>query len=488
MTRRVRNTKSLAKRMDLQYFKEMHPLRQWRRWLAIGVPIVALGWFVTARATGQGQKVYSSGQLSAHHAFFGKKCELCHVTKGFFHKEVADSACLSCHDAPAHHPKDVRADFKQPTCGSCHVEHRSSQQLAKTMDSGCTECHSDLKAVANSQVADQLAQRDQKDAGDNEAFRMTSVEGFDHHHPQFSAFQTGDPGTVKLNHYVHLHDKIAGPNGERDKVQMTCTDCHRPASSTRPWPYAHEVQACPTEPNAPTPALETVAANMPDKSREPNPRAYMAPIKFATQCAGCHMKDLQFDKRFSDTVPHCQTDVVQKFLVEKYTQYIAAHPSAMSEPLVPNRVDLSSLVVLPLPPKTREEWIRWQVANADRLLYDKGCKLCHTMVRGEGPIPTVAKSQIPVRWMQHADFDHDAHRMVKCESCHAQAPNSRKTSDVLLPGIASCRACHQQGGAMHDAADGRCSECHQYHNWRNDVGPKKDFTIPQLRSSAAGMQ
>ncbi len=468
MTQRVRTTKGLAKRMDLQYFTHLHPLRRWRMYLSIAVPVIAVVWFFSQRASGQ--KVYSSGPVSASHAFFGKKCELCHVTEGgVFRKQVNDKACLACHDAPPHHPTLVTFT---PTCGSCHVEHKSSLRLAHTMDAGCVQCHSDLKVKSG----------DLKFAKD--------VSGFDHQHPEFAPLREGftDPGTVKLNHYAHLHAKIAGPNGANDLVQMTCTDCHRPASDERAWPYAREIQACPTQPNATTPALQTIAAAMPDNPRHSNSRAYMAPIKFATQCAGCHMKDLQFDRRFDDSVPHCKTDVVQAFLVKKYTDYIAAHPSAMSEPLTVNRVALSSLVQLPSPPQTREEWIKWQVANADRLLFDKGCKLCHEMVRGQGPIPTVAKSAIPVRWLNHADFDHDAHRMVKCESCHAQAPQSKRTADVLVPGIASCRGCHLQGGAEHDAADGRCSECHEYHEWQKEQSPRKDFSIPQLRSSAAGMQ
>ena len=77
--------------------------------------------------------------------------------------------------------------------------------------------------------------------------------------------------------------------------------------------------------------------------------------------------------------------------------------------------------------------------------------------------------------------------MVSCTSCHTHTPQSKETADILLPNINSCRTCHQQAGAEHDAADGRCSECHQYHEWRNEHGPKKDFTIPQLRSSAAGL-
>ena len=467
--RRVRTTKSLARRMDLQYFTKLHPLRQWRMWLSIAVPVVAVIWFFSARAAGQ--KVYSSGPLSAQHAFFGKKCELCHVTRGFFHKEVKDTACLSCHDAPAHHPTQVTFT---PSCGSCHVEHKSSLQLAHTMDAGCTQCHGNLEVRSG------------------EVKYERSIEGFDHHHPEFAALRAGatDPGTIRLNHYAHLHAKIAGPNGPNDSVQMTCGDCHRPASDHRPWPYAREIQACPTSTSAPAAELQAAALTMPDNPRDAHARAYMQPIRFAKQCAGCHMKDLQFDKRFNEFVPHCQTDVVQSFLVKKYTEYIAAHPSAISEPTNMNRVDLSSLVQLRPLPKTSEEWIKWQVAYADQLLFDheRGCGLCHQMVKGEGPIPIAAKSAIPVRWLNHADFDHDAHRMVKCESCHTRAPLSQKTSDILLPGIASCRGCHQQGGAAHDAADGRCSECHQYHDWRKEQSPTKDFSIPQLRSSAGGMQ
>jgi hypothetical protein len=141
---------------------------------------------------------------------------------------------------------------------------------------------------------------------------------------------------------------------------------------------------------------------------------------------------------------------------------------------------------MPPAPHTREEWIAWQVTYADRLLFNKGCKLCHTMLAGEGPIPHVAKTSLPARWLQHADFDHDAHRMMTCTSCHTRTPQSRETADILLPGIATCRGCHQEGGAQHDAADARCSECHLYHDWRKEKPPHDNFTIPQLRSSAAG--
>ena len=213
----------------------------------------------------------------------------------------------------------------------------------------------------------------------------------------------------------------------------------------------------------------------------------MMPIQYTAQCAGCHIKDLQFDKRFDETVPHDKPEVVQAFLMKRYTEYSATHPNFVSEPLLVSKIISPTLAPLPPPPHTRQEWIAWQVANADRILFGKGCKLCHTITAGDGKVPGIAKSSVPARWLQHADFDHDAHRMVACTSCHTRAPQSRDTADILLPDIESCRSCHQEAGAAQDAADGRCSECHQYHDWRKEKPPTNDFTIHQLRSAAAGL-
>ncbi len=450
MPRRVRTTKTLAKRMDLMYFSRPHPLRRWRLYLSILVPVLAVVWFSSQRASGQ--KVYSSGPLSASHAVFGKKCELCHVTQGgVFRKEVSDSACLSCHDAPGHHPQQVTFT---PTCGSCHLEHKGSLRLAHTMDSACSQCHTDLRIKSGELKYDR------------------AIRDFDDHHPEFAVLRSGatDPGTVKLNHYAHLQPRLASPNGP---VQLTCQDCHRPAGAEGTWPYAQG-------------EVKTVSMPTGETRREAGSRAYMAPIRYATQCAACHTRDLQFDPRFNEAVPHEKPEVVQAFLIKKYTDYFTQHPKAMSEPL-PRPLILAGVPApLPPPPTTREEWIKWQVSYADRLLFDKGCKLCHTMIERDGPVPAVAKSSIPERWLQHADFEHDAHRMLTCTSCHTRSPQSRQTADILLPGIASCRGCHKEAGPEHDAADGRCSECHQYHDWRKEQFPKSHLTIQQMRGSAAG--
>jgi hypothetical protein len=207
----------------------------------------------------------------------------------------------------------------------------------------------------------------------------------------------------------------------------------------------------------------------------------MLPVLYANQCAGCHVKDLQFDRRFEQSAPHDKPEVVRAFLVQIYGDYFASHPGALSEPVAPERI-LPGKMKLPLPvPHSRQEWMDQQIMLADLLLFGKGCKLCHIITEETGSLPIVAKSSIPARWFTHAEFDHDSHRFLTCTACHDRTPESRDTADILLPGIASCRSCHQDAGPRNDAASGRCSECHSYHDWSKEQPTKEKFTIPQLR-------
>jgi hypothetical protein len=474
MARRVRTTKNLAKRMDLQYFKQAHPLRSWRLWLSILVPVVAIGWFAVARANSQ--KVYSSGPLSEAHAVLGKNCGVCHATTlGFFHEKVTDEACLKCHDAPPHHAEKVSYTV---SCGSCHVEHNGSPHLASTKIDTCTQCHADL--VTKSGIR-----------------QYAMVKDFDKEHPEFAALRPGahDPGQVKLNHYAHLKPGLAGPSGP---VQMECQDCHRLGEANARWPYAGPQTTTQSIAQAAPEPMPVAAGVSADLKHAPS-QYYMQPILYVRQCAGCHVKDLQFDKRFEQSAPHDKPEVVQTFLIQKYSEYFASHPGALREAVAPERI-LPNTVKLPLPiPRNRQEWMDQQVMLADILLFKKGCKLCHVMVEanpadGSGaeagiaeakaPLPAVAKSSIPPRWFLHADFNHDSHRLLTCVTCHTKTPDSRQTADILLPGIASCRECHQDGGAKHDAASGRCSECHSYHDWTKEKPTKGTFTIPELRAEA----
>ena len=473
---RVRTAKSLANRIDLQYFTKLHPFRGWKLLLSVTVPLIALGWIVAETAF-HNERVYTSGPLSPAHAVFANQCALCHVRTANYKAGVEDRTCLSCHDAPVH----TQFQTFTPACSSCHVEHRGKPQLTKTSDVACTQCHRDLKAKRSPGIDHH-------------------VSGFDHAHPEFAVLrrQSGDPGTIRLNHYKHLQPTLRGPAGQ---VQMQCYDCHRPNNVNETWPFSVAV----VQPASQQPVIVDLTDAQQRKRRiiEAGPGAYMTPIKYVNQCAACHV--LQFDPLIATPAPHSTPETVRAFILQKLTEYIHGNPHAINispadfpsagltpeyNPSVPvpeaeprrklpgafeqNDVSQQKNIVRPTGqsvarPKNPQEWVQERAAAAERLLWEKNCKVCHMVTQGSGTgLPTSVKAIIPVRWFPLAEFDHQAHRMLKCTSCHLNIPQSGSTSDVNIPGIKLCRDCHKQGGARVQAAEGRCFECHSYHDWRNE--------------------
>lgn len=454
MSSRNRSTKALARRIDMEYFARPHPFRRWRLILSLAIPAIALIWFFAQRAQG-GQKAYSSGPLSHSHAVFSKQCSVCHLERsGAFFRPVEDRACLSCHDGPAHQPSQLFT----PACTSCHVEHKGATRLSAMADSNCTQCHADLHTTSSPAKID------------------TVITSFEKKHPEFRTVgpQSQDPGQIKLNHYVHLQPNLIGPNQTR--VQLVCDDCHRPAGVVDALAYSGTAEQLQYASATSGPNPQAAPAPL-------RPGPFMAPPEFAKHCAQCHL--LTFDSRFGDLpVPHDRPEVVHKFLAARFGEYIASHPASVHEiekvdREIPERPHALKIA------RSAEEWVLFRVEDSEWLLYRKTCKQCHTLLTpvlpAGGALPEIARAGITPRWLPHARFDHFPHRAVDCGSCHLRAINSRETADVLIPGIASCRSCHRDAGPSHDAAEGRCFECHQYHDWTKAKRTRGTYTIPELR-------
>jgi hypothetical protein len=450
---RTRTTKKLAQRIDLDYFKRPSPLRRWRFLFSVAAPVLAILW-IAGYAVRNDRRVYSAGSLSSAHAVLTKKCSACHLSNlGFYDAKVIDQKCLTCHDGPLHH---VTQAFT-PSCASCHADHRGTIRLAATSDANCAQCHADLATRGNSTSF------------------VRNVSNFDGNHPEFAVLRTErrDPGTIQLNHYLHLQPNLLGPNGSR--VQMICTDCHRSATDAGgPWAYGDSKSQAGI-PKGLSPDSAKNESNISAPSR-----AYMAPATYAQTCAACHA--LQFDKLLPDAVPHDKPEVIHAFVVAKLQAYIAAHPADLRVPRDPNR-DLPEKAIpadyrLLSPP----EWVAERTAEDEQLLWRKTCKQCHTLLADEGgTLPKVAPPNITARYMPHANFDHSQHGLVDCTSCHAAATKSQQSSDVLLPGIATCRACHHAGS---EAAESRCFECHTYHDPAQRKPAHSNFSVADLQDHA----
>jgi hypothetical protein len=413
MAGRIRTTKKLAQRIDLNYFKTLRGIPLWRRILSGVFAIAGLAWLGWHAVAGS-PKPYNAGPLAHAHALLGQKCGVCHVSEASFARSATDQACLGCHDGPIHHADQSFT----PSCSSCHVEHQGAFRLASTSDAACTQCHADLKTTHG-------------------ALKLASnIRGFDGSHPEFAALRPGisDPGTIKFNHHVHLKQDLRGPNGP---VQLKCAECHQP------------------------------------DSRE---RSYMQPVNYEKHCAACH--PLQFDRRFSESAPHKEPKVVYDFVFDKLTGYIAAHPAEI--PLVDEPDKRLPTRPPQAPARNAAEWVQQRMLDAQLLLWRKSCKECHGLSypNGRDALPVVAKAAITTRWLPHANFDHEAHQMVQCISCHAKANESRETADVLIPGIQTCRQCHRAG---QDAAEARCFECHTYHDWSKEKPVAGKYTVKQIQ-------
>jgi len=483
---RTRTTKKLAQRIDLNYFKRPSAFKRWRFWLCVVLPVLAVSW-IAWHAFAKDNRVYSSGRMSFSHAVLEKECATCHIQQnGSFSLTAADNSCLACHDGPIHHGNQV----KTLECASCHTEHRGHINISAVNSQTCAECHSDLKT--------------NKGSPQYQAHINSFLDG----HPQFAALRDSprDPGTIKLNHQLHMKPVRRSPNNPVT-VQLVCGDCHRGSAVQAQWNYSDPKYVAAKVTYTPEGELLPVKGEILPSHNAMTGRELMAPVKYATACASCH--ELKFSGNIDEGAPHDKPEVVHAFVMKKFQDYIAAHPADLREVRDPGR----DLAGKPNPPRlqvlTPAQWVAQQTAVAEELLWKK-CSECHTLNNfslqdtsvgrwsaatsqaqmqsggGQAPsvmtlnfLPQVAASNTTARWMPHSKFDHDAHRGFTCESCHEKALTSKDSFDVLLPGIATCQKCHAPGP---EHAESRCFECHTYHDWsrRKEVTPK--FTLPSLRT------
>jgi hypothetical protein len=482
---RTRTTKKLAQRIDLNYFKRPTPLKRAKFWLSLLLLLMPVFW-ITEKSLSRDSRVYSSGRLSRAHAVLEKDCAACHVQQaGSFSAKATDSACLDCHDGPMHHPVGL-IDAKHLACAECHTEHKGRSNVSAASSQACAECHADL-------------------SGENgPSHYVRHIRSFADGHPEFAALREDnlysgrDPSGIRLNHAIHLKPIRRSPNGPL--VTLECGNCHRPAAAGPDLTYSDRTYRMASvtyrDPS-------TDFALYDNSLKPPKPvsgREFMAPVKFANACSSCH--SLSFDKRFDIGVPHDEPQVVREFLLKKFREYIAAHAGELRVA----RDAQGDLTGKPAAPAFRmltpSAWVQERTSDAEELLWRKTCVQCHALSmrvmdgeeapgaipwlrtsddnrRALRPLPESVFARAVGQWMPHAKFDHDAHRGFSCINCHGKALTSTESSDILLPGIATCKTCHAPGPGH---ADSRCSECHTYHDWskRKEVTPK--FTLPALRA------
>lgn len=513
-------TKIRAKRIELDYFKRLHPFRRWKLILSVAAPLAAAAWLVAYASRGD-QRIYTSGPLSTAHTMFQTQCSECHApssrtagspgrprTSGFFLK-VSDTTCVTCHDGPIHHDGQTF----NPTCASCHVEHKGHVVLATLKDAHCTQCHADLRTRS----------------GTPPPF-ATTIRSFSSGHPEFAVAirekattrrvrldrtdELKDTAQIKLNHQKHLKiglkgleelKVLRGPRGlitKQGRLGLSCTFCHEPDAS----------------------------------------RVSMQPISYDRHCGpGCHPLDV--DARLPAAVaPHNTPEIVHAYLrtlfIEAFEECQALPRDAMTGGRAQNKLtkECQDLELVkaeatqqarggrrpggtpdeapteqprggrlrraePAEEATTDrprglraraedaetkaapgrwgpaalEWAAAQLQGAEKVMFKQKCEFCHVLTHVPDRPPLVAPTAIPARWLPHGVFDHGAHRPIGCAECH-KALVSKETTDVLLPSVNVCRECHHAGGGARTG----CVECHRYHDKTKERDWDGPFAIRRL--------
>lgn len=91
----------------------------------------------------------------------------------------------------------------------------------------------------------------------------------------------------------------------------------------------------------------------------------------------------------------------------------------------------------------------------------------------------------PRRWYANSRFDHDAHRSLDCLACHAEAPGSSTSSDLLVPGQDNCLQCHHAPTSSNRGAGASCVTCHVFHDRSKERAEPGRFTSAQFPAARA---
>lgn len=390
-------------------------------------------------------ELWSSGSLSQAHAGLKDKCTACHV-KPF--EAVRDTACKSCHTAVHDHADPFRLARARPDlsrwrrielafkekfdippgrCVECHTEHEGKQEMPVTAQRFCADCHGDLRT--------KLPDTHLPNAGDfgraHPEFRPAMITGWSGERATVERMAPGqrpyEMSGLKFPHALHLSRsngvaqmarRLSGAYGFGSALD--CKDCHDAA---------------------------------PDSAR-------FQPVDMEEDCAMCH--SLAFDRSGGTvrTLRHGEPAQVVADLRDFYRGRDATMPSVLAPAARRRPGDAPDL-------HNRIQFSRGPM-NADRAIravFSPGgaCYDCHQI---EAPVAGSLAFRIrpvafPTRYLHKGWFDHRAHSTQTCASCHA-AGRSNAASDLLIPGIATCRTCHGGEGSAKPVPSS-CAMCHDYH-------------------------
>lgn len=391
--------------------------------------------------------LWSSGSLSSAHAGLDMDCQSCHAEEFV---AVRDTSCVSCHEDVHDHadPKrltlakaplewqgklsrQIADKFNRPEgrCIECHTEHEGAGPMEDTRQQFCSGCHSDL----NRRLADT---------------KLANAGDFGTAHPQFKPSivtaagstpqrermsldrKPAENGGLKFPHNIHLSTsngvaRMAGRIGKQFGFgqSLDCKDCH---------------------------------VKTPDGVR-------FQPIDMERNCSMCHSLGIE---RIGDTVRTLRHGDPKMVVADLRAFYRSGGPYRVRTQQVIEGRRRPGDYARSQPYYAYFGSVNYSRADsAIRSVFSKGgaCHDCHTVFAPSSGSDNWQVQEVhqTARYMLKGWFDHAAHKTETCSSCHA-ARQSASASELILPGITTCRGCHG-GEASNADVPSSCAMCHSFH-------------------------
>jgi len=450
-------------RLALDCHKQVDEIHAWKERIGAAALVVCIVWVAANFAFSEQRDFHASrGPVAGLHQMWETQCNACHTPfvpirshswQALFLGDVQASSqkCQTCHEGTTHHA----GQHPELSCASCHREHRGRDaSLVRLTDRDCTQCHNDLAGHHAKKPAFELT------------VSRFSAQG----HPEFRSIKN-DPGKLKFNHELHLRAGMAPGTGggalmTLGKIPEPLRKRYRDQQSTKHDDAPVQLQCASCH------QLDAGDLGLPGTR---SAGAYMLPIAYENHCQACH--PLTIERKGPDgllTIPHrLEPNLIHDLMFNHFTaQAVRGQPG-----LLDRKVDrvLPGKLTNALDTTLREV-IDKNVEHAEKDLYlsNRLCAECHyfdgkpvpqAVQAGKRPELQTAPTKVPAVWLQHAKFNHTAHRAMECAACHEAASRSKTHTDVLIPGRDNCVQCHgPTTSAGTPGARFACTQCHQYHN------------------------
>lgn len=373
---------------------------------------------------------WGGGAMSSVHAGFADDCGACHQTA---FASVTDGACRACHDKLADHapparlaastlPLPPRAALERRVahgfgkdagrCAACHLEHEGPAGALRFGRTECAQCHAGLDARLTDTA-------------------LANASDWRTDHPQFRPAVVVKPGALPVLRRVSLDAK------PREKSGLV---------------FPHAVHL------APAGSVARQAQTLAGRGRLDCGDCHRAdangirhkPIVMERDCGACHSLALG-----GGTLPHGEPAAVVRAILASAgggALLPARRPPGLAAPTGFARISAEARAGAPAR----------GIATARAMFAPGGlCFDCHQVIApARGLDFKIAPVSLGDHYLRQGPFPHVRHAKAPCATCHAAA-SSRNASDLLIPGIATCRNCH--GAAKVAAAKAECENCHAWH-------------------------